>query len=147
VDPVRARRRYAALACWALPALQVALLLATSFITLPTWHSYLAAASWSQAPAPGGGGGSSTITTRLQPLFDLIERVRPLGPTRQAVHAATGARGLPSSLAICAIVKDQQEDLLEWIEWHRCGGSVSALAAGLSAGHTAGRLRGDDGKC
>ena len=56
---------------------------------------------------------------RLKPLFDVIESIRPLAPWKRAVHAANRTKGIASYMGLCAIVKDQREDLLEWIEWHR----------------------------
>ncbi len=56
---------------------------------------------------------------RLSPLFDLIETIRPLAPWRDTTHKSSRPRGPASYIGLCAIVKDQSDDLLEWIEWHR----------------------------
>jgi hypothetical protein len=45
------------------------------------------------------------------------------------------AAGVASYMGLCAIVKDQREDILEWIEWHRWGGlgTLGSWAAGQLA--------------
>jgi hypothetical protein len=55
-----------------------------------------------------------------------------MAPWRAKVQANSRPGGQPSYMAVCAIVKDQSEDLLEWIEWHRCGAGQGQWAvAGL----------------
>jgi hypothetical protein len=53
-------------------------------------------------------------------------------PAAARTSTAEPQLGLPPSqpksyFAVCTIVKDQHQDLLEWIEWHRRGCSLARL--------------------
>ena len=102
----------------------------------PEFSAVEAGAEYSSSSSDDAGlpnGSTSGYADRhahLRPLFDVIESIRPLAPWKRAVHAASRTKGIASYMGLCAIVKDQREDLLEWIEWHRWAGGLVVQLAG-----------------
>jgi hypothetical protein len=57
------------------------------------------------------------------PVFEQVQvSVQPAGGNIFNITVNPAPLALDSYVALCAVVKDQPKDLVEWIEWHRCLG-------------------------